>query len=273
MCLILLAWQVHPRYPLVVAANRDEFLDRPTAAAAYWDDAPGVLGGRDLDKGGSWLALDRGGRWAAVTNFREGRRSPSTSTSPSRGALVRDYLTGSACAAGYVAALQADAAGYPGFNLLAGDMQGVHYLSNRDGGCVPVSPGIHGLSNHWLDAPWPKVRKGRERLEQLMREPDSMLTEALFQLLLDREQAQDHELPETGVGLDWERALSAPFIVSAGYGTRASTVLLVDHEGHALFEERSFAGQGVETGRQRYSLRLPGGSGRPPPESKPAPLP
>ena len=254
MCLIAFAWRVHPRYPLVFAANRDEFLDRPTARADFWTDAPAVLGGRDLEKGGSWFALDHGRRWAAVTNYREGIRAPASARS--RGALIGDYLRGAQTAAGYAASVQARAAEFPGFNLLVADSANLFYLSNRDAGPVALSSGIHALSNRQLDTPWPKVRKARERLSKLMDTPQDALMTGLFEILFDRTQAPDHELPQTGVGLDWERTLSAAFIVSEGYGTRASTVLLIDREGNALFEERSFAQGGRESGRQQFSLNL-----------------
>jgi uncharacterized protein with NRDE domain len=149
-------------------------------------------------------------------------------------------------------------------------MQVLHYFSNRDGHSLPVSPGVHGLSNHLLDAPWPKVRRGRQQLAALLEAPVSALTDAMFGFLSDRSQAQDHELPDTGVGLEWERALSAPFIVYSGYGTRASTVLLVDRDGHATFEERSYADAGRETGRRRFSLRFGNASGQAPHEGNPA---
>ena len=254
MCLIAFAWRVHPRYPLVFAANRDEFLDRPSARADFWTDAPEVLGGRDLEKGGSWFALDHRGRWAAVTNYREGKRAPESARS--RGALIGDYLRGAQTASACAASVQAQAAAFPGFNLLVADSADLFYLSNRDSGPVAVSPGIHALSNGHLDTPWPKVRKARERLSTLMDADQETLTTGLFELLFDRAQAPDHELPQTGVGLDWERTLSAPFIVSEGYGTRASTVLLIDREGKALFEERSFVQGGRASGRQQFSLNL-----------------
>lgn len=256
MCLIVFARQVHPQYPLVFAANRDEFLDRPTAPAAYWAHAPGVLGGRDLEKGGSWFATDKDGRWAAVTNYREGIRAPSSA--PSRGALIGDYLTGSQSAASYMETVQAKAATYPGFNLLVADAKDLYYLSNREAGRIRVNAGIHGLSNKILDTPWPKVSNARQRLGKLMDLHQDALIAGLFDILLDRSRAPDHELPETGVGLDWERTLSAPFIVSEGYGTRASTVLLIDHQGNAIFEERCFGQGGRALGRQQFSQNRDG---------------
>jgi uncharacterized protein with NRDE domain len=169
MCLILFAHGAGEDFPLVLAANRDEFYERPTAPAAFWTEAPHVLAGRDLQAGGSWLGVTRTGRWAALTNYRD----PPTSRPgrPSRGMLVSDFLTGSATPEQYLAAVAADAERYDGFNLLVGDPSGVHYFGNRmaDGGEPSrLEPGVYGLSNHLLDTPWPKVARGRTRLKALL---------------------------------------------------------------------------------------------------------
>src|SRR5258706_6908216 len=156
MCLILFAWQAHPDYPLVVAANRDEWRDRPTAPAAWWDDAPDILAGRDLEAGGTWLGVTRAGRFAAITNFRD--PSDRKSTAPSRGQLVADFLRGDDAPRDYLAALAAKAARYNGFNLLLADDKSMCYFGSREGEIIDVAPGIHGLSNHLLDEPWPKVK-------------------------------------------------------------------------------------------------------------------
>ncbi len=252
MCLILFAWHAHPRYRLIFAANRDEYFRRPAAAAAQWTDLPGVLGGRDLDKGGSWLAIDRLGRWAAVTNIRARPSRPLGDRS--RGFLVRDYFVRDQPACAYAGTVQREAAAFPGFNLLVGDAQSLLYVSSHRAEPTPVAAGIHGLSNGQLDTPWPKVRRGIARLEALSKAPEDALTAGLFELLLDRTRAADAELPDTGVGLEWERTLSAPFIVADGYGTRASTVLLVDSEGNGRFEERSFGPCGVAQGRRQFLI-------------------
>ncbi|HEX7954643.1 MAG TPA: NRDE family protein [Burkholderiales bacterium] len=256
MCLILIAHRADPRYPLVVVANRDEFLRRPSASAGYWPDAPHVLGGRDLEKGGGWLAITTDGRWAAVTNFRDGQ-APAPGAR-SRGALVADYVRGPVRAQPYVQSLDPVMREFHGFNLLAGDGTSVHYLSNRDEGTMQLAPGFYGLSNHHLDTPWPKVARGKRGLRSALARdtgPDRLI-ESLLDLLADRTLADADALPSTGVSMEWERILSAAFICAPDYGTRASTVLLVDAEGEVHFRERSFGegGQLVEDRRYRFTL-------------------
>jgi uncharacterized protein with NRDE domain len=256
MCLILIAHRADPRYRLVVAANRDEFFRRPTAAADYWSDAPHVLGGRDLEKGGTWMGVATDGRWAAVTNFRDGA-SPEPGTR-SRGGLVAGYLSGSARAQAYMASMERGVHEYHGFNLLAGDDAGVHYLSNKDDGSRMLAAGVYGLSNHLLDSPWPKVERGKLALREALAgaaKPDGLI-ETLLTALSDRSIAEERALPSTGIGKDWERRLSAAFIGAPGYGTRASTVLLIDHDGEVNFRERSFGERGelIEDRRYRFVL-------------------
>jgi uncharacterized protein with NRDE domain len=256
MCLILIAHRADPRYRLVVAANRDEFFRRPTAAADYWSDAPHVLGGRDLEKGGTWLGVATDGRWAAVTNFRDGT-SPEPGTR-SRGGLVAGYIRGSTGAQAYVASMEHSAHEYHGFNLLAGDGAGVHYLSNKDDGPMMLAPGVYGLSNHLLDSSWPKVERGKLALREALAEtakPDRLI-ETLLAALSDRSIAEARALPSTGISKDWEKRLSAAFIGAPGYGTRASTVLLIDHDVEVHFRERSFGERGelIEDRRYRFVL-------------------
>jgi uncharacterized protein with NRDE domain len=241
MCLILLAHEAHPRYRLVVAANRDELYARATAPAGWWDDAPQVLGGRDLRGGGSWLGVTRSGRWAAVTNYRD--PLSDRNDAPSRGELVGEFVRGNDSAADYLARLRRRAPEYNGFNLLVGEPGAVFWLSNRaverhDLPGREVPPGVHGLSNHLLDTPWPKVERGKSALQRLLAEPD-LAPEPMLDLLLDRTVAADHDLPDTGVGVELERALSTLFIATPEYGTRASTALLIDRGGHALLVERT----------------------------------
>jgi uncharacterized protein with NRDE domain len=256
MCLILMAHRADPRYRLVVAANRDEFFQRPTAPADYWPDAQQVLGGRDLERSGTWLGIATDGRWAAVTNFRDGS-SPEPGT-PSRGGLVAGYLRGSARARDYMASMEPSAREYHGFNLLAGDSDGVHYLSNKDDRSPMLAAGIYGLSNHLLDSPWPKVERGKLALREALAEaakPDRLI-ETLLAALSDRRIGEDSALPNTGIAKDWEKLLSAAFIGAPGYGTRASTVLLIDHDGEVHFRERSFGERGelIEDRRYRFAL-------------------
>lgn len=240
MCLILLALDAHPRYRLVLAANRDEFYDRPTAPAAFQDDAPHILAGRDLQGGGTWCGITTGGRFAAVTNYRDPR--PHREGMLSRGMLVIDFLRGGMPADAWLERLRRDGDGYNGFNLIFGDGGGLHYFSNRGDTASAVAPGIHGLSNHLLDTPWPKVTRGKQALAKLLATGDELAPDDLFAILADRTVAPDHLLPDTGVGLERERLLSPLFITSPTYGTRSSTVILFDRDGTCTFVERSFNG-------------------------------
>lgn len=242
MCLILFAHQAHPKYPLILAANRDEAYARPAAPAAFWHDHPDIYGGRDLDRGGTWLGLTRCGRVAAVTNFRNGN---GRRTAPrSRGELVSGFLAGRAGAAAYLRQVETEGGQYNGFILIAGDLDALYWLSNRGPGVERIPPGVHGLSNHLLNTPWPKIKRSKQAMEALLGAGEKELTAGLFEILSDRSEALDHELPDTGVGLKRERELSANFISGERYGTRASTVLLVDRRSDVLFIERSFGAGG-----------------------------
>lgn len=257
MCLILFAYRAHADFDLVLASNRDEFFARPTAPADYWTDAPAILAGRDLDKGGTWMGVTRSGRWAALTNFRDG-----TAAQPglrSRGDLVANFLRGETAAGDYAGGAAGSAARYPGFNLLVGDTAGLHYVSHAQDRAQRVGPGVHGLSNHRLDTAWPKVETGRRRLEAALRDPADTLEERLLALLSDREMADDGRLPSTGIAPDWEKRLSAAFIRAPGYGTRASTVLLIGRDGEVRLRERSFGEDGeVREDRMfRFSREVP----------------
>lgn len=238
MCLIALAWQAHPDYPLIVAANRDEFHHRPAAAARFWPEAPAVLAGRDLAAGGTWLGITRRGRFAALTNVRE---PGAAQGSRSRGLLVSAFLQGGNSPQTYAAAVAADGAAYSGFNLLVGDAGSLWWVSNRAPAPAPVAPGVHALSNHLFNTPWPKVQRARDGLSAALAVPSA---ERLFALLADDRAAPDDELPDTGVGLAMERLLSPPFIRSGGYGTRCSSVLLAGRE-RILFAEQTFTPDGA----------------------------
>lgn len=239
MCLILIAYRAHPSYELLIAANRDEFYDRPTAPLAFWDDSPQVLAGRDLKEGGTWMGITRAGRFAALTNYRDPRSVRPNA--PSRGHLVSDYLQGAEPARGYLDRLASRAAAYNGFNLLLGDETGLYYYSNRASEVQALPPGLYGLSNHLLDTPWPKLQRGRSDLWRVLDHGPEPTPDALLRLLADRTPAPDTELPDTGVPLEWERWLSPIFIEAPGYGTRSSTVLLVDSGGRARMVEMTWA--------------------------------
>ncbi len=237
MCLILFAWRAHVDFDLVVAANRDEVYARPTAPVAFWQCAPEVLAGRDLEAGGTWMGVTRGGRFAAITNFRD--PSNLLAEAPSRGHLVGDYLTGAEQPGEYLHRISAGGERYNGYNLLVGDRSALWYYSNRGADPCPLTDGVYGLSNHRLDTPWPKVEIGKYRLREAL-DSGQHLQERLLRALADRSQAHDDELPDTGVGVALERVLSPLFIVGERYGTRASTVLTRTPDGAAELVETTF---------------------------------
>lgn len=251
MCLILFAWQTHPEIPLIVAANRDEELDRPTAPARFWEDRPGILAGRDLVGGGTWMGVTQGGRFAALTNYRD--PSESREGKESRGHLVADYLTGNLSPRSYLEQAADKGDRFPGFNLLVGNREELWYFSNRKEGVSRVTPGIHGLSNAFLDTPWPKVIRGKEGMAACIHQ-DQPDPSCFFEVLADSEPAPDPELPDTGVGLELERGLSPALIRLPGYGTRASTVLTMGREGKVFFTERTYSGGKAEEVVERFVL-------------------
>ncbi|PYC27811.1 NRDE family protein [Pseudomonas mosselii] len=242
MCLIVFAWRPGTVRPLIVAANRDEFYARPTQALAAWEDAPGVHAGRDLEAGGTWLGVGPNGRFAALTNIRDPRQPLGPR---SRGELVAAYLQGELGVEAYLDQVASRSGQYSGFNLLVGDGGRLGYLHAREAAPRLLEPGIYGLSNAGLDTPWPKLVKARSGLEGLLEAADP---QRLLALLGDVQPAPDGELPETGVGLATERLLSSVFIASQNYGTRASTVLIVDDQGRRRMVERSFGPFGGHLG-------------------------
>lgn len=233
--------------------NRDEAYERPSAAAGFWNDVPNIYGGRDLEHGGTWLALTRSGRFAAVTNYRDGQGS-KTAAPRSRGDLTADFLSGTAEPLPYLESIAPQGAGYGGYTLIVGDLRGLCSFSNRAPTIQELAPGVHGLSNHLLDTPWPKVSRGKERLTALLAEEETELVNGLFRILADRGAAPDAELPNSGVGLQRERELSPAFIAGERYGTRASTVMLVSGGGQALFVERRFGAGGAPLGETSQRL-------------------
>jgi uncharacterized protein with NRDE domain len=254
MCLVLVAYHARPDLPLILAANRDEFYDRPTAAAEFWADAPDVLAGRDLKAGGTWLGIDRRGRLAAVTNYRQGQREDSAPRS--RGKLVRDYLTEEVTASAHLQRVEREAGLYNGFNLLALDSSGLFYFSNREGRVRSLPPGVYGLSNHLLDTPWPKLVSAKDEFSAQLSGSKSDPILGLFALLSDRSRPPDALLPATGIGPEWERLLSSAFIASDDYGTRSSTVIVVDQGGGVVFVERSFGPGGAPGLEARFEFQI-----------------
>ena len=254
MCLFFCAFELHPEYRLIIAANRDEFYERPSQPAGFWPEAPHLLAGRDLQGGGTWFGITRSGRIAAITNYRDPKSHRNDA--PSRGILLTDYLLGRDDPADYLEQVRRKAAAYNGFNLIVGSPRKLFYFSNRKGGGIELTPGLYGLSNHLLDTPWPKVSRGKEAFADLLKRGVDPAPGDLFSILSDRSIVEDRLLPHTGIGLEWERILSARFIASPVYGTRSSTLLYVDREDRVTFIERNFnskPGPG-ETSRFEFTL-------------------
>jgi uncharacterized protein with NRDE domain len=254
VCLIVIAYKVNANYPLVIAANRDEFYNRPSEAASFWPDAPNVLAGRDLKGGGTWLGLTSEGRVAAITNFRN--PTLAKSGAPSRGLLVSNYLRGSSKAEEYLKEIQHEAAAYNGFNLIAGDLSRLFCFSNINNSIVRITPGIHGLSNHLLDTPWPKVTRAKKLLMDAVTGIEKPSPQLILEILSDTLHPPDEELPDSGIGLDWERMLSPLFISSSCYGTCSSTVILVDMNMKATFMERVSETGYTKPGTKTFSFDL-----------------
>ncbi|MBT2759488.1 NRDE family protein [Mesobacillus foraminis] len=258
MCLILFAYHAHPEYKLIVAANRDEFYQRSTAPVHFWEDQPAILGGRDLEKMGTWMGVTTTGRYAALTNYRDPKESSAGKSS--RGELVANYLKGTALPETFMVETAEAREKYPGYNLLAGDSAGLFYYSNIENKVRRVEPGIHGLSNRLLNTDWPKVTKGREGLKTIIDQykesapGEKEMIDELFALLQDADPAPDELLPKTGISREWERLLSPLFIKSKDYGTRSSTVFLMS-ERHIKYVERVFGNGEQKTSEYTISLQ------------------
>lgn len=237
MCIIVGAVNVHPDYPLILAANRDEFYDRPSTYADFWPDNTDILGGRDLKAGGTWLGINKRGKVAAITNYRDPQNI--SEEAKSRGSLSKDFLANDQLAAmKYLKQLQKEKADYNGYNLLLFENgKGYHY-SNYGSDITALKPGIFGLSNALLDTPWPKVLRLKETFENLI---DTTFTHwDLLKMLEDDQVAPDELLPSTGIPYEWEKAISSICIKTENYGTCCSTVLTLDRRGNLKFTERSF---------------------------------
>lgn len=255
MCLIALALAAHPRFPFIVLANRDEFHDRPSRASGFWPERPELLGGRDLRAGGTWMGLTRRGRFAALTNVRgPGSALPDA---PSRGGLVAEYLLSDRTPERWLSGLNPPISAYAGCNLVFGDCTALSQVGN----CGPLAltslgSGVHALSNALMDTPWPKVLAIRAALGASLYSPDEPDPQALLALLGDRSPAPDAQLPDTGVGLDLERFLSPICVVGPRYGTRSSTLLMVDTRGRALWIEQIRDPSGEITDTRRFEFEM-----------------
>ena len=251
MCLVVFAWQVHPLYRLILAGNRDESHRRPTQDAHWWPDNESILAGRDLQGGGSWLAVSKSGRFATVTNFREGQISKAGRNS--RGALVTDFVAGSSSTQEYEASIANDK--FAGFGLLLSDGKTMSYLSNRDDLEAKLDPGIYGLSNASLDTPWSKVVRAKANLELLI-DSGSVNETELLRLLADRTPAAVNDVEAEDLPFEIARALTAPFIVAPDYGTRSSSTVLWGNDDVIEFSERRFDLSGKSTGESRFRFQV-----------------
>jgi len=250
MCLLIFAWKAHPDYPLILAANRDEFHARPSQDAHWWPDSPEVLAGRDLQAGGTWLAVSRSGRFATVTNYRE--EFEPRRGAQSRGEIATSFVSGCEGAMSYVSSLPGGR--YAGVNVIAADHDSICYASNRGDRPVALDPGVHGLSNAALDTPWPKLLRTREALARLI-DTDNVNATGLFRLLADRTPAPNAQVDSGSMPFRLARALTAPFIVAGAFGTRCSTIVLVDADQRLQFAERRFDPDGNVSGESAFDFR------------------
>jgi uncharacterized protein with NRDE domain len=253
MCLILLSYRMHKKYPFILAANRDEFYERPSAPVSVWNDFPDVIAGKDLKSGGTWLGITKKGRLAAITNYRDPESFKEDS--PSRGWVVRDFLCGREDPHAYIEQIVAKQDRYNGFSMIMGDPSRLFSFSNR-GYRQELSPGMYGLSNRLLNTPWPKTERGKNALESLLSQTDNPLPEDIFYILSDRSRPDDCELPDTGVGLEWERLLSSIFITGSIYGTRSSSVIMIDKRDRVMFIEKVFDGHPDPWMEVKFEFRI-----------------
>lgn len=249
MCLVVFAWKMHPEYRLVLAANRDEFHKRPAQELHWWPDSPDILAGRDLQAGGTWLAVSKPGRFATVTNYRE-QLNPRPGLR-SRGEIITNFVSSAAPAGKFIASLESD--DYAGFSLLAADRDELWYVSNRGDEAVRLAPGVYGLSNASLDTPWTKLVRTRDALRNLT-ESGEVDETTLLRIMADRTPAPSADVEAGNLPFVLAKALTAPHIVSAEYGTRCSTALTWSEQEEISVCERRFDVAGTASGDSRYSF-------------------
>ncbi|MDR3628539.1 MAG: NRDE family protein [Ignavibacteriaceae bacterium] len=236
MCLLLIAYNNHPLYKVIIAANRDEFYNRPAEPAKFWDDKPFLLGGKDLQAGGTWLGITKQGRFAAITNYRS--QKDTITVRPTRGKIVTDFLVSKETPVNFANRLILSSEKYNGYNLIFMDYETAYYFSNKTKSALNLQPGTYALSNHLLDTPWPKVEKSKKSFSNIIKN-ENILAEDLFGILSDTSTPPDELLPDTGIGLEIERAVSPIFVSTPFYGTRSSTVILIDKQNNVTFVEKS----------------------------------
>ncbi len=237
MCVIFIATHCHPKYKLVIAANRDEYLSRPALPANYWQDNPQILAGIDLKEGGTWMGITKSGRFAALTNYRD--PANFNPQAPSRGKIVSSFLNSDINAYDYLSALLDEDRNYNGYNLLVGSFDAIYYFSNREKEIQKLRPGCHGLSNSFLNDPWFKVAKGMKCMESCLKE-DCINVPQLLTMMADTEKCPKSKLPQTGVNQKLELDLSSIFVSIPAYGTRTTTIILVDNYNNVEFFERNY---------------------------------
>ncbi|MBF0378262.1 MAG: NRDE family protein [Desulfamplus sp.] len=248
MCLIAFGYGVHKKYRLILSANRDEFFNRPTAPLNVWEDEPQIIGGRDLQQGGTWMGFNKQGRFAALTNV----RNPASMkpNARSRGELIPSFLLSDEEPVSYLKTIKNRIGDYNGFNLLAGDLNNLFFISSTDQQIIKVKEGIHAVSNHTLNTPWVKVQIVKEGLKKIVENQTSSFTNIsdiesnLYAMMQSNTIAPDEFLPDTGVGIELERKLSPVFVSMKGYGTRSTSVVLWDIEGNLTFSEITWSENG-----------------------------
>jgi len=251
---MLIALNSHPVYKLIIAGNRDEFFERPTAQAAFWEDTPDLLAGKDLRAGGTWFGITKQGRIAAITDYRD--PALLKSNAPSRGGLVRRFLLSHERPDDFIHRISVEAHEYNGFNLVVGEKDNLYWYSNIADELRFLGPGIYGLSNHFLDTPWPKVIRGKNALQRLISEKTDPSPEDFLFILSDRSMADDENLPDTGIGIEWERMLSSVFVSSPDYGTRSSTLLWVDQNDRVMFMERVYESASNHISSAKFEFQI-----------------